>query len=165
LDPCVTAEQPAPSVVDALEALGLPYRVLVHTTPVRSLAEAAAARGVEVVDVVKTLVVRRGEDDYLFVLVPGGRSLSWPKLRALLAVNRMTMPSAEEAFAATGFVRGTITPIGSSRPWPVVADVVLTTRREITLGSGVHEVALGVDALAFLEATAAVVADVTDPES
>ena len=128
---------PAPSVVAALESLGLPYRVLVHTAPVRSLEEAAAARGVEVVDVVKTLVVRRGEGDYLFVLVPGGRSISWPKLRGLLAVSRMSMPPADEAFAATG---------------------------EVTLGSGVHEVAIAVDALSLLERTAATVADVTEPE-
>jgi Cys-tRNA(Pro) deacylase len=165
LDRGVTAEQPAPSVVAALEDLGLPYRVITHTAPVRSLEEAAAARGVDVVDVVKTLVVRRGEDDYLFVLVPGGRSISWPKLRGLLGINRMSMPPADEAFAATGFVRGTITPIGSSRAWPVVADVVLTSRGEITLGSGAHDVAIGVDALALVEATAAVVADVTDPEA
>lgn len=155
---------PAPSVVSALEALGLDYRVLVHTAPVRSLEEAAAARGVDVVDVVKTLVVRRGDGDYLFVLVPGGRSISWPKLRALLGVSRMSMPPADEAFAATGFERGTITPIGASTSWPVVADVVLASRGEITLGSGVHEVAIAVQALALLEATAAVVADVTDPE-
>ena len=63
---------PAPSVVDALENLGLPYRVLVHTAPVRSLAEAAAARGVDVVDVVKTLVVRRGEDDTCSCSSPEG---------------------------------------------------------------------------------------------
>jgi len=155
---------PAPSVVAALETLGLEYRVLVHTTPVRSLAEAAAARGVDVVDVVKTLVVRRGDGDYLFVLVPGGRSISWPKLRALLGVSRLSMPPAEEAFDATGFVRGTITPLGSSTAWPVVADVVLASRGEITLGSGSHEVAIAVQALPLIEATAAVVADVTEPE-
>ena len=154
---------PAPSVVAALETLGLEYRVLVHTTPVRSLAEAAAARGVDVVDVVKTLVVRRGDGDYLFVLVPGGRSISWPKLRALLGVSRLSMPPAEEAFEATGFVRGTITPLGSSTAWPVVADVVLASRGEITLGSGSHEVAIAVQALPLIVARAAVVADVTVP--
>lgn len=155
---------PAPSVLAALESLGLDHRVLVHTAPVRSLAEAAAARGVDVVDVVKTLVVRRGEGDYLFVLVPGGRSISWPKLRALLGVSRMSMPPADEAFEATGFERGTITPLGSKHPWPVVADVVLASRGEITLGSGVHEVAIAVHALPLIEAVSAVVADVTDPE-
>jgi Cys-tRNA(Pro) deacylase len=155
---------PAASVVAALEGAGLEYRVITHTAPVRSLAEAAAARGVDVVDVIKTLVVRRGEDDYLFVLVPGGRQISWPKLRALLAVSRMSMPPADEAFAATGFERGTITPLGSTRAWPVVADVVVASRGEITLGSGVHDVAIGVDATAFLESVGATIADVTEPE-
>ncbi|MBI1377301.1 MAG: hypothetical protein GC157_07455 [Frankiales bacterium] len=156
--------EPAPAVLAALADAGLPYRVIVHEQPVHSLQEAAAARGVEVVDVVKTLVVRRGDDDYLFVLVPGGRQISWPKLRALLGVSRMSMPPADEAFTATGMRRGTITPLGSLRPWPVVADAVLATRSEVTLGSGAHDVAIGVDAAALLEATAATVADVTEPE-
>jgi Cys-tRNA(Pro)/Cys-tRNA(Cys) deacylase len=69
--------------------------------PVRSLAEAARARGMAPVDVVKTLVVRRAEDDFLFVLVPGDRAISWPKLRRLLGVSRLSMPDAEVARQAT----------------------------------------------------------------
>ena len=65
--------------------------------------------------IVKTLVVRRGEDDYLFVLVPGDRQISWPKLRALLGVSRLSMPDAAVAKEATGYERGTITPFGATR--------------------------------------------------
>ena len=75
------------------------------------------------------------------------------------------MPPAEDAFAATGFERGTITPLGTSRKWPVVADTILTTRSEITLGSGRHNVAIGVDAIGLIHALGASVADVTYPES
>jgi Cys-tRNA(Pro)/Cys-tRNA(Cys) deacylase len=160
----MTDRVPAPAVVAALESLGLDYRVITHDTPVHSLEEAAAARGVEVVDVIKTLVVRRGEGDYLFVLVPGGRQISWPKLRALLGISRMSMPPADEAFAATGMKRGTITPVGSSTAWPVIADVAIASRGEVTLGSGAHDVAIAVSAPALLEATGATVADVTEPE-
>ena len=64
--------------------------------------------------VVKTLVVRRGEDDYLFILVRGDRQISWPKLRALLGVTRLSMPNAETARDATGYERGTITPFGAT---------------------------------------------------
>ncbi|KXK62191.1 hypothetical protein AWW66_09715 [Micromonospora rosaria] len=146
----------------ALDASGLPYRVIRHG-PVRSLAEAAAARGVAVPDVVKTIVVRRGPDDHLFVLTPGDRVISWPKLRTLLAVNRLSMPDAEAARAATGYARGTITPFGSTTAWPVVADERLVGR-EITLGAGEHGVAVAVDADAALAHLDATVADVTDPE-
>src|SRR5579862_739144 len=118
----------------AVEASGLAHRVIRHG-PVRSLAEAARARGVAPADVVKTLVVRRGEDDFLFVLVPGDRVISWPKLRGLLGVSRMSMPDAATAKEATGYERGTITPFGSLKPWPVIADERLAGR-EITLGAG-----------------------------
>jgi Cys-tRNA(Pro)/Cys-tRNA(Cys) deacylase len=148
--------------IDAVEAGGLAHRVIRHG-PVRSLPEAAAARGVEVPDVVKTLVVRRGADDYLFVLVPGDRVISWPKLRALLGVSRLSMPDAADAKAATGYARGTITPFGSTTPWPVVADERIAGR-EITLGAGEHGVAVALDADSALRVLDATVADVSEPE-
>lgn len=148
--------------VAAMDSAGLAYRLIRHGR-VRSLAEAAAARGVEPVDVVKTLVVRRGEGDFLFVLVPGDRTISWPKLRELLGVSRLSMPDAEAARAATGYERGTITPFGSTTEWPVVADERLAGR-EVTLGAGEHDVAVAVDADAVVAALRATVADVTDPE-
>jgi Cys-tRNA(Pro) deacylase len=132
--------------------------------PVRSLDEAAAARGIEPRDIVKTLVVRRAEDDFLFVLVPGDREISWPKLRALLGVSRLSMPDAQAAKDATGYERGTITPFGSSRAWPVIADETIAGR-SISLGGGAHGVALTVDGSDVIRALAAQVADVTDPRA
>ena len=146
----------------AIEAAGLAHRVIRHGQ-VRSLAEAARARGVAPADVVKTLVVRRGTDDFLFVLVPGDRIISWPKLRGLLGVSRLSMPDAEAARQATGYERGTITPLGSVRPWPVIADERVRGR-EITLGAGEHGLALAVDAGEILQALNATVADISDPE-
>jgi Cys-tRNA(Pro)/Cys-tRNA(Cys) deacylase len=146
----------------ALDASGLAYRVLRHG-PVRSLAEAAEARGVEPADVVKTIVVRRGEDDHVFVLVPGDRTIAWPRLRALLGVSRMSLPDAATAREVTGYERGTITPFGSLTALPVVADERLRGR-EVTLGAGAHGVAVAVDADAALAVLQAQVADVTDPE-
>jgi len=108
----------------------------------------------------RLLVVRRGEDDYLFVLVPAGRRFDWPKLRALLGVTRLSLPDADEARAVTGYERGTITPFGSTHPWPVYADERITG--EITLGGGAHGVAVAIDAAAALAALEAVVADLSD---
>ena len=129
----------------------------------RSRAEAAQARGVPPADVVKTLVVRRGEDDFLFVLVPGDRAISWPKLRALLGVSRLSMPDAGQARKATGYERGTITPFGSVTSWPVIADERVRGR-EITLGAGEHGLALAAAAGDILRILDAVVADISDPE-
>jgi Cys-tRNA(Pro)/Cys-tRNA(Cys) deacylase len=151
----------ASSAIDALALSGIPHRVIRHGA-VRSLSEAAAARGVAVEDVVKTLVVRRGDDDYVFVLVPGDRVISWPKLRGLLGVSRLSMPDADVARAATGYERGTITPFGSTTPWPVIADERIRGRT-VTLGAGEPGVAVAVEADTALSLLSATLADVTEP--
>ncbi|MGI5244384.1 aminoacyl-tRNA deacylase [Dactylosporangium sp. CA-139066] len=156
------AGSPDNPAVAAVAASGIAYRVVEHG-PVRSLAEAARVRGVEPRDVVKTIVVRLAEGDYRFVLVPGDRVISWPKLRALLGIPRMSMPDAATAKAATGYERGTITPFGSTTPWPVIADERVRGR-EISLGGGRHGVAVAVPADAALAALDATVADVSDPD-
>ena len=145
-----------------MDQVDLPYRVVRHGR-VSSLAEAAAARGVEPADVLKTIVVRRADDDFLFILVPGDRTISWPKLRELLGVSRMSLPDASTALEVTGYERGTITPFGSLRAWPVIADERVSGR-EVSLGAGAHGVAAIVDADLVVAALEATVADVTDPE-
>lgn len=147
-----------------------------------SLAEAAALLGIEPGDIVKTLVVKRPstssgtggdasggragatEGEYLFVLVPGGRTISWPKLRALVGVNRLRLPEPELALAATGYERGTIVPIGSTIDWPVYADVSIVGRR-VAMGAGTHGHSLFVDADALIAAYDATVADISEPET
>jgi Cys-tRNA(Pro)/Cys-tRNA(Cys) deacylase len=156
------SEQNGNPAVAGIAAAGIAYRVVEHG-PVRSLAEAAAARGVAIPDVVKTIVVRLGDGDFRFVLVPGDRVISWPKLRALLGVSRISMPDAATAKEATGFERGTITPFGSATAWPVIADERIRGR-DISLGGGRHGVALAVSADAVIEALRARVADVSEPE-
>ena len=152
----------ADGAIAAMTAAGLDHVVTRHGK-VSSLAEAAAARGVEPSAIIKTLVVRRAEDDFLFVLVPGDREISWPKLRGLLGVSRLSMPDAATAKDVTGYERGTITPFGSLRAWPVIADVQV--QGTVSIGAGAHGVAATVDAGELVLALDAQQADVTDPAS
>lgn len=136
---------------------------IVERGPAGSLADAAAALGIEPGDIVKSLVVKRHDGGYLFALVPGGRSIAWKKLRSVVGVNKLSMPDAGTALDATGYERGTITPIGSTTPWPVYADERIVGRR-IAMGSGRHGASAFVDADALVAAYGAVLADITDPE-
>jgi Cys-tRNA(Pro) deacylase len=108
-------------------------------------------------------VVRRGADDYVFVLVPGGRQIDWPKLRAQLGVSRLSLPDADEAKEATGYERGAITPFGSRRAWPVVADATITGLDRVAIGGGARGVNLHLSAADLVAHLEAVVADVTRP--
>jgi Cys-tRNA(Pro) deacylase len=111
---------------------------IVRTQRARSAEESAAFQGIELGQLLRTIVVRRGAEDYVFVLVPGGRQIDWPKLRAHLGVSRLSLPDAEEAKTATGYERGTITPFGSSSPWPVIADALIPSLDRVAIGGGGH---------------------------
>ena len=145
-----------------LRELGIAHEVRTHGR-VGSLEEAAKARGVDPADLIKTMVVRRGEGDYLLVLVPGDRVIAWPRLRELLSVNRLSMPDAAEALEVTGYERGTITPFGATNPWPVVADERIAGHR-VSIGGGSHGVGVLMDGDDLITATSATVADVTDTQ-
>lgn len=138
----------------------IPHEVVRHGL-VRSLEEAAEARGMTPAQLIKTMVVRRASDDYLFVLVPGDRVISWPKLRAHLGVNRLSMPDADEARSVTGYERGTITPLGSARDLPVIADSRLVGM--VSLGAGEYGLSVSLSASDLVDVLDAEVADVTDP--
>ena len=143
-------------------ARGLDIQVI-ERPAARSLEEAAQLLGITPADIVKSLVVKKSDDTYVFALVPGGRKISWPKLRALLAVNKLQLPDASLALEATGYERGTITPLGSTQAWPVVVDSTIPGRR-VSMGAGEHGRSLFVDADALVRALDATVADISDPE-
>lgn len=137
----------------------------------RSLPEAAEILGIPPSGIVKTLVVKRPSTssgtalgEYLFALIPGDRAISWPKLRAVVGVNKLQLPDPERALAATGYERGTIVPLGSTHDWPVYADSDIVGRR-IAMGAGAHGYSLFVEADDLISAYGATVADISQPLS
>jgi Cys-tRNA(Pro)/Cys-tRNA(Cys) deacylase len=142
-------------------ARGLDVHV-VERRAANSLEEAARILGIGPGDIVKSLVVKHKDGSFLFALIPGDRQISWPKLRKLLGVNKLSLPAAQTAFEATGYERGTITPLGSTSSWPVYADRSIAGRR-ISMGAGEHGYSAFVDADALTAALGAVLADITEP--
>ena len=134
---------------------------MVRTRPAGSVEESAELQGIEVGRLLRTIVVRRGAGDYVFVLVPGGREIDWRKLRAHLGVKRLSLPDQDEAKAATGYERGAITPFGSAAPWPVVADATVADLDRVAIGGGARGVNLHLRAADLLRHLDADVADIT----
>ena len=126
-----------------------------------SLEAAADLLGLTTSDIVKSLVVKRHDGSFLFALVPGDRQISWSKLRAVVGVNKLSLPRPEIALEATGYERGTITPIGSTTAWPVYADERIVGLR-VALGAGEHGYSAFVDADALIAGYDATVADISD---
>ncbi|MEO6943948.1 MAG: YbaK/EbsC family protein [Lacisediminihabitans sp.] len=157
-------------VVADAAARGIPVEI-VPRPDATSLDEAAAYLGISPSEIVKSLVVKRHDGTFLFALVPGDRQISWPKLRAVVGVNKLQLPPAELALEATGYERGTITPLGSSTAWPVFVDSRVTgpqdsgsqpAVRRIAMGAGAHGFSAFVDAHALVDGLKATVADISD---
>jgi Cys-tRNA(Pro)/Cys-tRNA(Cys) deacylase len=157
------SDQPTTPAFAALEAAGVPFRV-VRTEIARSAEESAALQGVPIGSLLRSILVRRAADDYVFVLVPGGRRFDWPKLRAHLGTNRLTLPDADEARAITGYERGAITPFGAQRAWPVIADASIEALDVVAIGGGARGVNVHLAPADLVRATAAAVVDITVPE-
>jgi Cys-tRNA(Pro)/Cys-tRNA(Cys) deacylase len=155
----VTEDTPA---IRAVAASGVPFRV-VRTERASSAEESASFQGIDLEQLIRTIVVRRGANDHVFVLVPGGRQIDWPLLRAHLGVSRLSLPDQEEAKEATGYERGAITPFGSGTTWPVVADASLADRDVVAIGGGAHGVNLHLAPADLVRVLDADVAAVTRP--
>ena len=150
--------------ITALEESGVLFAT-VRTERAQSAEESAGLQGIELGALLRTIVVRRGDDDYVFVLVPAGRRFDWPRLRAHLGVRRLTLPDADEARAATGYERYTITPFGSTRPWPVILDAAAADQPILAIGGGAFGVNVHLAPADLVRALDAQVVEVSEPEA
>ena len=77
----------------------------------------------------------------------------------------MTLPDADEARTVSGYERYTITPFGSSRAWPVVADAAIVDEPVISIGGGGLGINLHLAPADLITALRATVADVSQAEA
>lgn len=139
-------------VTRELDAKQISYTIFRHTHPPQSLEQAAVERGQRPGQVIRSILFRVREDEYVMVMVGGPRRLSWPTLREHLGVTRMTMATPEEVLQVTGYLPGAVAPFGIPRPVRVLVDFSVLVEEEISLGSGVRGTAIIMKSQEFLRA-------------
>jgi len=97
--------------------------------------EAAAALGVEPGRMFKTLVANV-DDGLVLAVVPVDRALDLKRLATAAGGRRAVIADPAAAERATGMVVGGISPIGSRRPLPVVADVSILDHETVFVSAG-----------------------------
>lgn len=127
-----------PPVSLALNKLGIEHTVFHHSGQVNSLEQAAQERNQRSEQVVRSILFRLSENEYLMVLVAGPKQISWKALRKHVGQSRLTMASEDEVFAITGYRIGTVSPFGLPRPLRILIDESVLTEDEISLGSGMR---------------------------
>ena len=128
LRPVSALPEPPPiaRVRDAAARKGVALDVTVFDESTHTAADAAAAVGAELGQIVKSLVfVHPGEGDGpvpLLCLVSGPNRVDVARLAAVTGEPDIRRATAREANELTGFVIGGIPPIGHARPMRVIMD-------------------------------------------
>ena len=121
-----------------LESLRIPYRLFTHPGEVRSLEQAAFERGQRPEQVVRSILFRLNESEFVMVLVAGPRQVSWQRLREFLKVSRMTMATPDEVLEQTGYITGAVSPVGLPKRMRILIDRDVFLEEEISIGSGIR---------------------------
>ncbi|MDD2921049.1 MAG: YbaK/EbsC family protein [Anaerolineales bacterium] len=132
----------APPVSLALTKLDIPHKVFHHKNPVVSFEQAAGERGQRVSQIVRSILFRVSEDEFVMALVAGSGQISWKALRKYLGRSRVTMATEDEVFAATGYKIGTVGPLGLRKQIRVLIESRVFDEEEISIGSGMRDRAI-----------------------
>lgn len=99
--------------------------------------EAAQERGVATSQIVKTMVVRKGDGRYCLALVAGDRRMSLKKARKQLADPEARLATREEASEATGYPVGAVAPLGlRHKNVDILFDRRILAEEQVALSSG-----------------------------
>jgi Cys-tRNA(Pro) deacylase len=131
-----------PPISVALDELGIPHKIFRHEIPVTSFEQAASDRGQRASQIVRSILFRIAEDEFMMALVAGPAQISWKILRKHLGRSRITMATEDEVFAVTGYRIGTVGPFGLPNQLTVMLDASVMREEEVSIGSGMRNTAI-----------------------
>ncbi len=123
--------------------------------------EASEKLGLDPESVFKTLVVSDGGKAHALALVPVARKLGLSLAAKALGWKRAEMGDKADAQRLTGYVLGGISPFGTKRPLPVVADEALLRPERVHVSGGRRGLEIRIspaDLVAVLAAAVAAIA-------
>ena len=131
-------------VVDAGAALGLKVDPLTFPEGTKTAADAAAAIGCDVGQIVKSLIFgvdHAGDTEIVLAYVSGANQLDEPKLAAAAGGARCHRVDADTVRASTGFPIGGVPPFGHATDLRVFVDPDLLQYDEVWAAAGTwHDV-------------------------
>ncbi|MGA0971628.1 MAG: YbaK/EbsC family protein [Ilumatobacteraceae bacterium] len=146
-------------VVVAASAAGLHIEVRQFPEGTRTALEAAAAIGVSVGQIVKSLVFGV-DDEIVMALVSGANTLDESLLAAAAGGQRCARVDADAVREATGFPIGGVPPFGHATDLRVFIDPDLLLYDEVWAAAGTWHDVFGIEPYKLVEASGGVVTDV-----
>jgi prolyl-tRNA editing enzyme YbaK/EbsC (Cys-tRNA(Pro) deacylase) len=145
-------------VVAAATDLGLQIEIREFPEGTRTAAEAAAAIGVEVGQIVKSLIFGHGHE-VVAALVSGANRLDEGKLSRLAGGEPVGRVDADRVREATGFPIGGVPPFGHATALPTFVDEDLLAFDVVWAAAGTWNHVFGIEPRALIAASGGVVGD------
>lgn len=126
------------NVTRLLESRGVAHRVVAYEVDLSDLSATHAADkvGLPPEQVFKTLALRGPKDGIFLCCVPGDAEVDLKKAAKAAGEKSVEMLPLKELTAATGYLRGGCSPIGTKRAYPVYLDETAQLFEEISVSAG-----------------------------
>ena len=128
-------KEPVQRVIKALELFDKNLKIKILKETARTAKDAANALNCEEGAIVKTLIFK-ADKEFLICLVSGDKRCSLNKLKKIVSKKDVSMASAEDVKAQTGFTIGGVSPVGHINSLGIIIDKTLERFKSVFAAAG-----------------------------
>lgn len=150
-----------------LDSLGISYELRAYEVDPEDLTAISVARkvGLPPEQVFKTLLSETNAGEHLFAVIPGDSELDLKKLAHAAGAKKAELASLKDVEPLTGYIRGGVTVMGASKPFPAFADETIELFDVISVSAGQRGLQVVLSPADYLRASAATLADLTKAQA
>ena len=154
-------KEPVKRVIETLIKFNKNLKVQILEKTARTAKEAANALNCEEGAIVKSLVFK-SETGFLICLVSGDKRCSLNKLKKVISKKDVSMASADDVKAQTGFTIGGVSPVGHINNLNIIIDKSLERFQIVYAAAGHPNSIFKIDILKLKDLTKGRVEDITE---
>ena len=154
-------KEPVKRVIEALSRFNENLKVQILEKTARTAKEAANALNCEEGAIVKSLVFKT-ETEFLVCLISGDKRCSLNKLKKVISKKDVSMASADEVKAQTGFTIGGVSPVGHINNLDIIIDKTLERFQIVYAAAGHPNSIFKIDISKLKDLTKGRVEDITE---
>ena len=154
-------KEPVKRVIEALSRFNENLKVQILEKTARTAKEAANALNCEEGAIVKSLVFKT-ETEFLVCLISGDKRCSLNKLKKVISKKDVSMASADDVKAQTGFTIGGVSPVGHINDLDIIIDKTLERFQIVYAAAGHPNSIFKIDILKLKDLTKGRIEDITE---
>ena len=154
-------KEPVKRVIETLNRFNENLKVQILEKTARTAKEAANALNCEEGAIVKSLVFKT-ETEFLVCLISGDKRCSLNKLKKVISKKDVSMASADDVKAQTGFTIGGVSPVGHINNLDIIIDKTLERFQIVYAAAGHPNSIFKIDISKLKDLTKGRVEDITE---